>query len=485
MTTIERHNPARPAELVGTVTSDTPASTGVAVEAAAIAFDGWAATPLEERTASLRAAADTIDAALADDELPLLLCHELGKIIGDCRGEIGFAAAWLRWVADTAEDLLPGHEIVEDDLGRMEVRHVPWGVIGAITPWNAPIILSMLKVAPALATGNAIVVKPSPLAPLAVTRVLELVAQDLPKGTIAVVHGGPDVGEALIGHPAVAKVAFTGGLAAGQAIMRTAAERVKPVVLELGGNDAAILLEDADLSDQAIERLVHATFITSGQVCMAAKRVYVHRSRHDELVDRYRQVAADALVVGDPAQPTTTVGPLVTAEARDRVSGLVAGAAANGADVIELGTIADEDVVAGGWFERPTVVLGADDNDPIVTTEQFGPTVPILPFDTDDEAAARANAGDLGLAASVWSADEDRAVALARRIETGFSFINTHNRSGMALRAPFGGRKLSGFGREYGTAGILEYLQTHTINAPAAFRPGGEGGTAAYPSTGG
>lgn len=498
MTWIERFDPARPDELVGRVRASTPADVDAAVGAAYAAFPGWAATSFDDRAAALLAAADAV-AELVDDRdgdrdddsyrldtpygsTPELLCRELGKVLPDCRGEIAFAAAYLRDAVATTGAVLARREIADDDLGRMEIVRDPYGVVAAVTPWNAPIILSMLKVAPALATGNTIVVKPSPLAPLAVTRVLSTIARFVPAGALSVVHGDAEVGGALTGHRDVAKVAFTGGLATGRAIARTAAETVKPLVLELGGNDAAILLADADLGDDlAVDRLVQATFITSGQVCMAAKRVYVHRSRFDEVVNRYQEVAARTLVTGDPLDEATTLGPLVTQDARDRVAALVDDAAGRGAEVIPIGRVADADLVARGSFLEPTLVLGASDDDPIVATEQFGPTVPILPFDDEAEVIGRANRSDLGLGASVWSADEDRAFAVARRLETGFTFINTHNRSGMALRAPFGGRKQSGYGREYGTAGVLEYLQSHAINAPAAFRPGGAGGGAGYP----
>jgi acyl-CoA reductase-like NAD-dependent aldehyde dehydrogenase len=492
---IERHDPARPHQLVGRVGPSTPAHVDRVVQRSADAQRGWAATPLDDRLDALRRAADAVDALLAGrmdrdpDGLDTsvldtaeLLSRELGKVLPDCRGEIGFAAAYLRDVADRAARIVDAHDVVDDHLGRMEVRRIPYGVVAAVTPWNAPIILSMLKVGPALATGNTIVVKPSPLAPLAVTRVLHAIAGALPDGVLAVVHGDAEAGSALIGHPLVAKIAFTGGLGVGSAIARQAADRVVPTVLELGGNDAAILLEDADLDDLAIERLVQASFITTGQVCMAAKRLYVHRSRVDEVVDRYRTVADRVLVTGDPLADGTTLGPLVTAAARDRVAALVDGARAAGADVVPLGRVADPDLVAGGWYLEPTLVLGADDHAPIVADEQFGPTVPLLTFDDEDDVVARANASEVGLASSVWSTDEDRAFALARRLEAGMTFINTHNRSGMALRAPFGGVKRSGYGREYGDAGIAEYLQTHTINAPAAFRPGGAGGGAGYPT---
>lgn len=479
--TIERHDPTRPELLVGAVHAADEAIAAEAVGAAHRAAHDWARRSHHDRATSLLRAADRIEELV--DEVAPLLCAELGKVIGDCRGEIGFAAAYLRTAVAEAEGLVGAREVVDDEHGRMEVRRVPHGVCTAVTPWNAPIILAMLKVAPGLATGNTMVVKPSPLAPLAVTRVLAAIAEQLPRGVCNVVHGGADVGRVLTGDPRVAKVAFTGGLATGQAIMRNAAETVKPLVLELGGNDAAILLQDAVLDDAAVERLVHASFITSGQVCMAAKRVYVHASRRDELVDAYRRIADRVLVVGDPMAPATTVGPLVDRTSRDRVAALVADAAARGAQVLELGTVPDPELVAGGWFVRPTLVLGASDDDPIVATEQFGPTVPLLTFEDEDEVVARANASELALGSSVWSADEEHAFAVARRLEAGFTFVNTHNRSGMALRAPFGGRKQSGFGREYGTAGIEEYLVTHTINLPAPFRPSAQGaaGGAGYP----
>ncbi len=479
MTWIERRDPARPDLVVGRVRAASTAEAEAAVVAGAAAFDDWSRRDEAERAALLEKAAEVVEGLV--DEVAPLLCRELGKVLADCRGEVAFAAAYLRRAVEDARGLVGAREVLDDAQGRLEVRRVPHGLVTAITPWNAPVILAMLKVGPALATGNTLLVKPSPLAPLAVDRVLRAIAGVLPDHVLQVVHGDAEVGRVLTGHPAVAKVAFTGGLATGAAIMRNAAATAKPLVLELGGNDAAVLLEDALLDDAAVERLVHASFITSGQVCMAAKRVYVHRSRYDELVDAWRAAADRVLVVGDPMHEATTVGPLVTAEARDRVAALVDGARAT-AEVVEVGRVADPELVERGWFLRPSLVLGAGDADPVVATEQFGPTVPVLPFDDEDEVVARVNDSPLGLASSVWSADEDRAFALARRLEVGVTFVNTHNRSGMSLRAPFGGRKQSGFGREYGVAGVEEYLATHAINLPAPFRPGADSGAGAgYP----
>jgi len=250
----------------------------------------------------------------------------------------------------------------------------------------------------------------------------------------------------------------------------------------LGGNDAAIFLDDAVLDDTAFERIVMATYMMGGQVCMASKRIYVHRSQFDEFVEGFVAAANRVVLVGDPMIEGVTVGPVVSRAAQQRLEALAASSAAAGGEVIDVGRIADEVVVAGGYFVRPRVVLGLPDAAPLVCEEQFGPLVPIQVYDGLDEVIERANSTELGLGASVWSADEAKAFAVAQRLEAGFVFINTHNRTGMSPRAPFGGVKKSGFGREYGDEGLLEYVQNVSIHAPAAFRPGGSGGSAnAYP----
>lgn len=482
---LERENPAYPDQIVGSVETSSPADVDAAVRTADAAQRGWAQVPLEDRCAALLAAA-ALDGA-EHERLATLLAREMGKPLADCRGEIGFAGLYVRSVVDRAPHVLRDEE-VDDAAARMVLQKAPYGVVAAITPWNAPVILSMLKVAPALAAGNAVVVKPSPLAPLAVTEVLQGIAAGLPAGLLTVVHGDAEAGAALVGHPLVRKVAFTGGGATAQAIGRTAAEMITPTVMELGGNDPALFLDDAALTPAAMQRAVLATFSTSGQVCMAAKRFYVHRSLHDAFVEAYVEAAREVLLTGDPLADGVTMGPVVSRAAQERLRDLLFGSVMEGGRAIEVGRVDDEALVDGdGYFVRPHVVTGLPDSARLVAEEQFGPIVPIVAFDSDDEAVALANAGDLGLGASVWSADEERAFAVARRIEAGFRFINTHNRTGLALRAPFGGVKRSGFGREYGDEGLAEYVQTCVINAPAAFRPGAEGGATgsaagAYPT---
>ncbi|MFI6043808.1 aldehyde dehydrogenase family protein [Nocardia sp. NPDC051321] len=468
---IDRENPARPAELVGTVRATAPDAVAPVVRDLHRRFHDWSRQPLTERLAALGAVADALDRRTP--ELATLLARETGKPINDCRGEIGFSAAYLRWIRDNAEQVLNG-SAADDAQGRMTLTPKPFGVVAAITPWNAPIILAALKFGPALAAGNAVVLKPSPLAPLTITAVAEL----LP--CAAVVHGGPDTVLALVGHPLVAKVAFTGGEQAGRSIAAAAGRALTPLVLELGGNDPAVLLDDFHLTDADYERLVLASFATAGQVCMAAKRIYLPEARLDEFVDAYTAAAQRVLVVGDPLDAAVTMGPVATYAAAERVARLVADARAAGAVIIPL---ADAPTDTDGYFLDPILALHAPDHTDLVRTEQFGPAVPVLTYRTEQEVLARANDSDLGLAASVWSADEDRAFAFAAHIEAGFTFVNTHNRTGMSLRAPFGGTKRSGYGREYAEEGLREYVQTAVTHAPSAFRAGGTGTPAgAYPS---
>ncbi|MFE6861511.1 aldehyde dehydrogenase family protein [Nocardia sp. NPDC057668] len=466
-----RENPARPAEIVGSVPVCPPAAVDLVVAQAHRDFLEWSRVPLPDRLAALGAAADALEARAG--ELAALLARESGKPIVDCRGEIGFAALYLRWVRDNAPAVLTGSE-VRDGLGRLTTTPAPFGVVAAITPWNAPIILAVLKLGPALAAGNTVVLKPSPFAPLAITAVAAL----LPG--IQVIHGGPDTVTALVAHPLVAKVAFTGGEAAGRSIAAAAGAALTPVTLELGGNDPALFLHDFALTPDDYERLVLASFATAGQVCMAAKRLYVPRTRRDEFLDSYLAAAQRILVVGDPLDERVTMGPLVNRAAVERLTDLIADSRRRGGRMIPLAAAPD---IGPGYFLTPALALDLPDDAALVTGEQFGPLVPLLTYDSEDEAVLRANDSDLGLAASVWSADEDRAFAVAADLQAGFTFVNTHNRTGMSLRAPFGGTKRSGFGREYAHEGLREYVQPTVIHAPAAFRPGGPGMPArAYPT---
>ncbi|MBW6434349.1 aldehyde dehydrogenase family protein [Actinoplanes hulinensis] len=468
--TIARENPARTSEIVGVVVETAPEAVDAIVREADADQRKWAARPLADRLAALARAAAAIEDATPG--LATLLARESGKVVGDCRGELGFAVRYLRWVVEHAPSAY-ADRVLDDDLGRVVEQRKPYGVVAAVTPWNAPVILAMLKIAPALAAGNAIVVKPSPLAPLTISRVVDLF--DAP---VRVVHGGAETGAALVGHELVRKVAFTGGAAGGRAVAALASERLTPSVLELGGNDPAVFLDDAPFTDDAMDRLVMASFATSGQVCMAAKRLYVPSSRLSGFVGAYRAAADRVLVTGDPLADGVTMGPVISAAAQRAALAL-----RGSGTVHDLGRF-DGDP-ASGYFVRPALVVEPDPGSRLVVAEQFAPVVPVLGYSGEESVLAAANAGELGLGASVWSADEERAFAFARRFEAGFTFVNTHNRTGMSLRAPFGGVKRSGWGREYAQEGLAEYVQTCVIHAPAAFRPGAAvtgGGPSAYPA---
>ncbi len=476
---ITRENPARTHEVVGSIASATPEVVDRVVRAAARTQPEWAGRSLSDRARSLLTAADAVEPEV--EAIAELVARETGKVLPDALGEVRFALAVLRHSADRAPEVL-APVTTDDERGRLTVRQRPFGVVAAVTPWNAPIILTMLKVAPALVAGNAIVVKPSPLAPFGVEMLLNAMARTLPEGLLAVTQGDVETATALVSHPQIARVAFTGGDGAGRAIAALAGSELTPSVLELGGNDAAILLPDVDLDPAAAERLVMAAFATSGQVCMAVKRLFVHRSRLDEVVAELVAAAERVLCLGDPMHAGSTMGPVVSATARDRLERLLDAARSSGGTVLDIGRLDSDTDLTHGHYVRPALVLGLSDEHPLVADEQFGPLLPVLAFDTVEEVVARANATDLGLAASVWSQNEEQAFAVADRLDAGFTFINTHNRTGMTLRAPFGGVKNSGWGREYGDEGLAEYAQPCVTHLPAAFRVGGSGSAAnAYP----
>ena len=474
---ITRENPARPGEIVGSVAAGDAELTTTAIEAAHGAFPAWAARPVAERTALVRSAIQT--ASESNRDRATILARELGKVAPDALGELGFAAAFADFAAPVAERVSEDL-VVEDAEGRLVIVKEPFGVIAAITPWNAPVILAALKVVPALMTGNTMVLKPSPLAPLAVTDFLSAVARELPDGVLNIVNGGADVGETLVSDPRVAKITFTGGLATAQAIATSAARRVTPTVMELGGNDAAIFLRDAEYTESMYTRAVFGAFLTSGQVCMAIKRIFVPRERLDEFVAGLLAAAQQVLRVGDPLAAGVTMGPVVSRDHQRRLQALIESAEQAGGTLHEVGRwqVPAED--ADGYWVHPTLVTGLDDSHQLVSDEQFGPVVPVLVYDDEDEVIRRANAVDQSLASSVWSTDPQHAEAVARRLEVGFTFLNCANRAGTSLRAPFGGRGTSGHGREFGELGVGEYLQTHSINYPHAIRTGDAVGNA-YP----
>ncbi|WP_370343261.1 aldehyde dehydrogenase family protein [Pararhodobacter marinus] len=461
--TYEIHNPARPSELVGHAAAGTADDMDRAVRAAHSAFPAWAALSYVERADILRkvAAALTEDTA-AVEARARIFTREHGKILRETHLEISRLGERFVQSADYAERLAQD-EIIRATRNDTIVTRQPRGVAALVVPWNWPLAILGAKLPQALMAGNTAVVKPSANSALAPTLSLHRIAELLPPGVVNIVTGSASrIGDALIGHPLVRFVNFTGSVDVGRHVMKVAAENITPVTLELGGNDAGLVLSDADLSPQTFENLYRAAFMSTGQICYALKRLYVHRSRFDELVDGLRAVV-DAQVVGDGLLPETTMGPMNNARQLRTVTGMIDEARARGANVLELGQGPDTELYAQGYFQRPALVIGADPALSVVREEQFGPVLPILSFDSEDEAVAMANDDQFGLASSVWSTDTGRAIALARRIEAGYSFINAHGPSANDGLAPFGGFKKSGIGRNFGYEGVTQFQGFHAI----------------------
>ncbi|MFC6333681.1 aldehyde dehydrogenase family protein [Paenibacillus septentrionalis] len=458
-----RENPTHPDEIVGYAPLNTKEDTVRAIDAAYDAFKSWAWSDVDDRIARMQRAIQKLKDATP--EIAELLSREHGKALYDSQGEIAISIMWMEFACNHVKNVVTP-QVKEHDNGRTIITYDPIGVVSAITPWNYPISLSTIKIAPALLTGNTMVVKPSPFAPLAVSHVIENIANEFPPGVLNLVHGEAEVGIELTSHPKIAKIAFTGGTQTAKSIMKAASETIKKMTLELGGNDAAIVLEDFDVNDErALRRMVISNFLTAGQICMIAKRVYVHRSIYDAFVEKYIEAANKWIRVGDPFHPDVTVGPVNNKNQVKYVKSLVEDAKSKGAKVIPLGTIISPELMDNGYFLQPTLVLGADPHDPIVVEEQFGPTVPILPFDDEEQVIQLHNESIFGLTSSVWG-EEEHAIKVARRIEAGTTMINTAAVQGLDVRFPFGGVKQSGVGREYGEEGLKSYVETHVINIP-------------------
>jgi acyl-CoA reductase-like NAD-dependent aldehyde dehydrogenase len=426
-----------------------------AVTAAAAAAAAWGRTPPGQRQEQVLALAAIVSGHIG--ELARLLTLEQGKPLARAAGEI---RSGLSYVESFARMDLEA-EVVRDDAGeRIVVSRVPVGVVAAITPWNYPLMLALWKIGPALVAGNAVIVKPSPYTPAATLRLGELAQEVLPPGVVQVLAGGDSLGRALTEHGGVGKISFTGSVQTGKAIMASAAGTLKRLTLELGGNDPGIVLEDAD--PQAIARdLYWAALSNCGQVCAGLKRLYLPAARAGEYAEALAAVAA-TVVVGDGLTPGTDMGPVQNRPQLDRVRALLADARGRGAEVFFRGQAPD----GGGYWHPVTLVRGAGEDAPLVAEEQFGPVLPLLTYDTVDEAIARANATPFGLGASVWSPDEDRAAAAAGSLQAGTVWVNQHPM--LSPDTPFGGLKQSGIGVESSHHGLAAYTDISVLRVRRA-----------------
>ncbi len=423
-----------------------PAQLDTAMAAAAAAFPAWRADA-GARRAALLACADVLVGEA--DSLAAVLTAEQGKPLANARGEIVRSADWFRYFAGI--ELAP--EVLQDDsAAHVSLVRRPIGVVAAITPWNFPLMLACWKLAPALAAGNTVVLKPSPYTPLTTLAMGALLARVLPPGVLGVISGGDRLGRAMTAHPAVRKISFTGSTAAGKAVAASAAPDLKRVTLELGGNDPAIVLDDADVGRIA-GPLFWRAFANNGQICSAIKRIYVPERLHDSLVDAMAAIAAE-VKVGEGTQAGVQLGPINNAAQRDRVRSLVSEAQAGGARTAAGGQASE----GPGYFYRPTILCDLPDDARIVDEEQFGPALPIIAYTNLDEAVTRANHGHFGLGGSVWSDDAARAEAVGEALDCGTTWVNDHLPA--APHLPMSGHKWSGLGAENGMLGLHGFTET-------------------------
>ena len=452
------HNPARPAEVVGFAPAADRAQLDAAVTEARNAFRSWRALDVGERVAKVADAALTAGVQLKESDGARLYTSEHGKVLSEAGFEIDTAPMVAAVLGSMAEAALAPDQI-DPQSPYPRLHREPYGVAALVIPFNWPFSVMMMKLASALSAGNTVVVKLPPTVPLAALQFGAAFAAALPPGVVNVVSApGIELSQALVTHPGIDVISATGGVATGRAVMAAAATRLTPVLLELGGNDAAIIAPDVAISDQLVESLVTATYTTGGQVCMAIKRLYAPQGRVDELADAVL-ARCEREVVGDGLADDVTLGPLHTASGRDRVTSLVKDAVAQGATVRTAGRIREEDADSDGYFVLPTVVTGVAPQSALATEEQFGPVLPIFGYDDIDDAVAAANATEFGLTASVWTGDDALADKVTGQLVAGTVSVNCHGMAAQDPRVPFGGVGQSGLGRELGADGIRAFTQ--------------------------
>lgn len=445
---LQVRNPAN-AEVFASVPDAGTVELDLAVAAARKAFPAWRDTPWSERQAMIRRIGETIEAN--ESELIAMLTREQGKPTAQAQFEITAAAQWC-YATATLE--LSDRVIESGPTRRQITRYVPIGVVAGISPWNFPVVLSTWKIAPALLAGNTLVLKPSPFTPMTVLRIGALLRDVLPAGVLNIITGGDALGPKMTSHPGFDKISFTGSTVTGRRVMASAAPTLKRLTLELGGNDAAIVMPDVDIAETA-QKLFWSAFVNSGQVCVATKRVYVHNSIYDEFRDALANVLKGS-PMGDGSLPDVALGPIQNELQYQRVQGLIEDCEAKGYKLIR--GVAPE---GAGYFVAPTLVDNPPENSRIVQEEQFGPVLPLVRFSDLDEALAKVNDTDMGLAGTVWTKDIVAGLRIAERMETGNVWIN----EGIALSplAAFSGRKQSGLGAENGIEGLMAYTESKTF----------------------
>ena len=422
-----------------------------AVAAARRAFEDWKYTSYAERAALLQKMAQALEQN--QDNLGELLTHEQGKPYAQAQAEIGRGGGQLTGLSKIP---IPEEVLLDNDQLHIELQYRPLGVVGIITPWNAPINLALGPIASALYTGNTIVLKPSPYTPLTTLKMGELMRDIFPKGVVNVLAGGDELGQWMTEHAGINKISFTGSVETGKKVMASAAATLKRITLELGGNDAAIVLDDVD-PETVAKKLFFACTVNSGQVCMAVKRIYAHEKIYDQLCSALAEEAR-ATVLGDGMNPDTQLGPIQNRMQYDKVIGILEDTKSSGAKILAGGDVPGD----GGYFVPPMVATDLKEDSRLVHDEQFGPLIPVLKFSDVEDAIKRANNTDFGLCGSVWTSDLEKGAALAARLEVGTAWVNQHRAT--LPTVPFGGAKQSGMGRQYSIIGLLGYMEPQVIS---------------------
>ncbi|UOO89691.1 aldehyde dehydrogenase family protein [Vitreoscilla massiliensis] len=443
-------NPANE-QVLSSISAINPAQFDAAVSAAQAAFPLWRDLGDGKRTELLLQAADVLEQHA--DEIATLITLEQGKVLGLAQFEMQGTLAWLRYTAGLQ---IPVDILEDSDSKRIELHHEPIGVVGSITPWNWPVMIAMWHMVAALKAGNVVINKPSEYTPLSTVRMVEVLNQVLPSGVLQAVVGKGDVGAAFSAHAGIQKMVFTGSTPTGQAIYKSGAAFMRPLTLELGGNDAAIVLPDVNVAEVAA-KIYGGAFINGGQTCAALKRLYVHESIYAELTQALTDIA-DAVVLGDGMDANSQLGPVQNKMQFDKVNHYLQDALNNGARVLTQNSAKPE----SGYFIRPTIVVDIANAVALVREEQFGPVLPVVSYSSVDEAIAMANDMEFGLGGSVWSQDLAAAQTIAAQMQTGTVWINGH--AEVAPHAPFGGWKLSGLGAEFGIDGLLANTRQKAVH---------------------
>jgi len=449
-TNFEVINPATALPFIR-LNSSTPEEIDAVIKEAQQAFSHWKNT--DDASIKNIFTQIAVDIRNNKDEIAALITQEQGKPLFLATVEVELGAGWIEHLRDVE---IPVETYEEAEGKVIQVFNKPVGIVASITPWNWPFMIAIWHLFPALKTKNCIINKPSEYTPLSTIKLIEIMNRHLPAGVCGLILGKGDAGAYLTAHPAIGKVAFTGSTRTGQAILRNSVDTLKSTVLELGGNDAAIVLDDADL-EQVAEKIFGSAFLNMGQTCTAIKRLYVHESVYERLTAKLLEMA-EAQVIGNGLDAATTFGPVQNATQYQKVKALIADAVARGAEVLTSNAALPE----AGYFIAPTIIGNLPADTALIHEEQFGPVLPIIKFNSLEDVIALANASEFGLGGSVWSQDLEKAQAIAHQLETGTVWINRH--AEMSPNAAFCGWKMSGLGHAFGLSGLLQFTKKQAIH---------------------